>query len=161
VDCEGQPVVCERDNNIKLNNEIIPINKWEISGIPTCVGAVTNLVSWTEYPEMINFSGTCTYIGKFNVNSLYDNSYVCLDLGKVCDFVNVIVNGVDKGVVMWAPYKMDITDVVVKGENIVKLAVTNSIANCMEHAETPSGLIGPIKINIVYDSTAKNPVLLQ
>jgi len=48
---------------------------------------------------------------------------------------------------MWAPYVFDISAHVQNGRNVIKVEVTNTMANRLEEAMLPSGLIGPVIIS--------------
>jgi hypothetical protein len=54
--------------------------------------------------------------------------------------VEVIVNGKSAGVRLWAPYQMEITDLLKSGENTIEMRVANTLVNLLEAVERPSGL---------------------
>jgi hypothetical protein len=96
---------------------------------------------------MRNFSGTITYEHFFKLD-LSDLTVVrvFLDLGSVYHIAEIMINGRSAGVKMWSPYIFDITDFIRKGENRLKVHVTNTPANRISKAGLISGLIGPVKI---------------
>ena len=91
------------------------------------------LESLSRHPDagVRHFSGTATYARTINVPAgmLKAGRRVYLDLGRVEVLSGVMVNGRDMGVVWKEPYRVDITDVVRAGDNVVSLAVTNLWAN--------------------------------
>jgi hypothetical protein len=66
----------------------------------------------------------------------------------------IIVNGIGAGVLLTAPWKMDISNYVQAGQNTLEILVANTVANefCdapspyVNSAQTKSGLFGPIEL---------------
>jgi len=58
------------------------------------------------------------------------------------DALEVIVNGEQAGIRLWAPYDMEITGHLIPGENQIELRVANTLINLLEAVERPSGLCG-------------------
>ena len=54
---------------------------------------------------------------------------IILDLGEMNDIAQVKINGKDKGILWYPPYKMDVTNALKSGENKLEIAVTNNWAN--------------------------------
>jgi len=52
-----------------------------------------------------------------------------LNLGDVNVIAKVIVNGIDAGVSWIAPYTLDVTEALKKGENSLEIQITNQWAN--------------------------------
>ncbi|MNL90263.1 hypothetical protein D3C87_2211860 [compost metagenome] len=48
---------------------------------------------------------------------------------------------------MWSPYVFEIGAYVKPGANLLRVAVTNSLANRYDGKTFPSGLIGPVLLN--------------
>ena len=63
------------------------------------------------------------YTTTLNLDETYDARFV-LNLGQVATCASVAVNGEHVGDVLFAPYKLDITDALVKGENTIQITVT-------------------------------------
>jgi hypothetical protein len=98
-----------------------------------------------------------------------------LDLGKVGDIAEVIVNGTSAGILWKAPFQEDITGLLKKGTNRIEIKVTNEWTNRLagDMKSTPgkkvlnsslfvraaglneSGLLGPVKI-LKYNDTGGN-----
>ncbi|MBR1569754.1 MAG: hypothetical protein IJ651_03365 [Bacteroidales bacterium] len=111
------------------------------------------------------FSGTAVYSKNFTVAKA---GQTVIDLGEVADLAHVWVNGIDCGTVWKAPFTVDVTEAVKKGENTLRIEVTNVWSNriigdlqenCPEkitwtsmqfyRADTPlrpSGLLGPVSV---------------
>jgi hypothetical protein len=109
---------------------------WEVSfpansGAPALI-QLAKLISLHVHPEkgVKYFSGTCIYRKTFNAlkgrNSKYSYS---LDLGAVEVIAEIILNGNSFGV-MWArPFKVDVSDAIVNGDNHLEVRVTNLWVN--------------------------------
>ncbi len=127
------------------------------------------LPSWTQWPEMENFSGDVTYETTLEISSkppltepsscncaeasgqakasgeLLSSDKVILDLGDVCEIARLTVNDTAAGVRLWAPYTFDLTGLLQEGVNTISVEVSNALANGMSHSKLPSGLLGPVK----------------
>jgi hypothetical protein len=91
------------------------------------------LESLSRHPDfnIRHFSGTCRYSTIFY---LADSDFISsrrflLDLGTVATIAKISINGTDAGLLWKQPFIADITPFVKKGENILKLEVTNSWHN--------------------------------
>ncbi|MBW6502518.1 MAG: hypothetical protein K0B05_14100, partial [Bacteroidales bacterium] len=90
-----------------------------------------------------------------------------IDLGKVADLAEVMVNGKTAGLLWQAPFRTDITGLVRKGTNTITIKVTNQWTNRLAGDQKlppdrkilnsplfvfrrgdpdPSGLLGPVRI---------------
>lgn len=129
------------------------------------------LFDWSkEDDEQIRYySGTAFYTGTFPyTQSKREGEKVWLELGALCDVASVKVNGMDCGIAWTAPYEVDITKALRKGDNTIEIEVTNSWANALNGADQgkapyngiwtngkyrlaskdllPAGLLGPVKL---------------
>ena len=112
-------------------------NDWEVSFPKVKEGSKTfefnTLYDWTKHrnQEVKYYSGTATYEKTFKLKKrmISNDLKLMLDLGKVDIAARVILNGQDLGVLWKAPYKLDISDAVVKGKNKLKIEVTNQWTN--------------------------------
>jgi hypothetical protein len=75
------------------------------------------------------FSGTAVYQNNIKIDNLPSGKKVYLDLGKVSVIAKVKVNGKYAGGAWTAPYRVDITDFVKKGENAIEIEVSNTWIN--------------------------------
>jgi len=95
-----------------------------------------------KFPELIDFSkhadkeimyfaGTATYTKtlKISKKEFAKGKHIVLDLGEMNDLAQVKINGVDKGTLWYPPFKVDITDALKNGDNVIEISVTNNWAN--------------------------------
>ena len=78
------------------------------------------------------YSGTATYSTTFTAPATLTpkaKPRIWLDLGVVKDLARVRLNGRDLGVVWTAPWRVEVTDALRRGENQLEIAVTNTWAN--------------------------------
>jgi hypothetical protein len=130
------------------------------------------LQDWSLHPDdsIKYYSGAAYYRHNFTVPSSYSKR-VLLHLGSVKAVAKVKVNGVDVGGVWTAPYVLDITSAVKKGENQLEVKVVNTWVNrLIGDSKLPadqrktwlnrnpyrpdsrlqsSGLLGPVKLEVV------------
>jgi hypothetical protein len=122
------------------------------------------LIDWSLDSELRGMSGRGTYTTSFTVSATNAGSRLVLDLGNVKDVAEVTVNGKHAATLLLRPYQTDITDFVRPGENLLEVAVTNSLFNSMvlreprpflnAQAENLSGLmsaglIGPVQLKVM------------
>lgn len=102
------------------------------------------LGSWTELDP--RFSGSAGYERDvvLDAATLAGRQWV-LDLGTVRDVAEVEVNGARVGSRLWAPYRIDVTDALRAGRNVIHVRVTNTGANTRGETQ-PSGLLGPVAL---------------
>ena len=129
------------------------------------------LSDWTDNtdPVIKYFSGVATYTKTVVVPAaaLASDSRIELDLGKVHELAEVEVNGREAGIAWKPPYRLDITDEVKAGENLLSIKVVNLWPNRLIGDQQlgmtkvtfapnstyrandpllPSGLIGPVSL---------------
>ena len=97
------------------------------------------LFSWTEDPITRNFSGTGRYEINFKISSDYINKELklFLDLGKVVNIAEVIINDKNIGTVWMRNQKLDVTGVVNEGDNKLLILVTNTLINRVSAMKEP------------------------
>jgi hypothetical protein len=82
------------------------------------------------------FSGTARYTLNFNVLEDLKNKKAYLDLGDVREFATVKLNGISLGTAWCLPFKLPITEGVLKKENnILEIEVTNLSANRIRYLD--------------------------
>jgi len=125
--------------------------EWQITNAPIAIQKA-HLGSWTKWKGMETFSGTITYENTFDWKDMHLDNDIYLDLGDVHQLANVFINNEELGMKMWAPYKWKVSPtLLIEGCNSIRIEVTNSIANQMDNAKLPSGLLGPVTfIKTVY-----------
>jgi hypothetical protein len=101
--------------------------------------------SWTDqgYPY---FSGRAVYRKRFELPESFTNQRVFIEPEMQDDVLEVLVNGQSAGVRLWAPYQIQITDLLKSGQNTLELRVANTLVNLLEAVERPSGLSGTPKL---------------
>ena len=103
------------------------LGPWEVSFDPKWGGPAKvifdKLEDWSKRPEtgIKYYSGTATYRTTFQ--SKKANTH--LDLGKVEVMAEVTLNGKPLGTLWKPPYRVEITDVVKDGENVLEVKVVN------------------------------------
>jgi hypothetical protein len=75
------------------------------------------------------YSGDVEYLVEFNCDSIVALDAKVLDLGKVRYGCQVKLNGEPLGKRIWAPFSYDIQGKIKNGDNILKVTVTNTLAN--------------------------------
>jgi alpha-L-rhamnosidase len=82
------------------------------------------------------FSGTARYTLTFNVLEDLKNKKTYLDLGDVREFATVKLNGISLGTAWCLPFKLPITEGILKKENnILEIEVTNLSANRIRYLD--------------------------
>ena len=158
------------------NEELLLSSNWTVHFVPAISPEKTadynfdRLYAWNESqdPFIRFFSGTATYSTSFRWSPDHNTAEAVLELGKVFNMAHVYVNGKDLGLLWKEPYKMDISEALVEGNNTLEIKVTNSWGNQLigesalpmeeRAAKTSwefyspadplptSGLLGPVKI---------------
>lgn len=149
---------------------------WAVD-FPTNLGGpgtvkLDSLISWPSSADtgIKYFSGTASYTKTVNVKAGWQQqgAKMILDLGKVSDIAEVMVNGKPAGILWKAPYKIDITNALKAGANTIEIKVTNEWTNRIAgdymvpeskkvlrtppslfgrpSGGLPSGLMGPVEL---------------
>lgn len=126
------------------------IRNWRIKKTTGEVMADQALHSWTEYPELENYSGNLLYETTLDIGPIIFPKKAVLALGIVGEMAEVYINDRSIGVKMWAPYEFDITEFLADGIFKIGVDVTNSISNAMAKTKVSSGLLGPVTIKLYY-----------
>lgn len=81
-------------------------------------------------PGIKYFSGIASYSSRFSLpKGVKPSGSLWIDLGKVGDLAEVRVNGQAAGTTWFAPYRIDISKLVKKGENQIEVKVANLWVN--------------------------------
>ena len=142
---------------------------WQVE-FPSKRVTFDKLISWPEDsdPAIKYFSGTATYRTEFQVAKVNPDMY--LDLGIVHSIAKVRVNGQDLGILWKLPYRVDMSSALKPGKNTLEVEVVNAWLNRLVGDKqpgvtkpetftsskvgsektplTPSGLLGPVTIQI-------------
>jgi hypothetical protein len=117
------------------------------------------------------YSGTAVYTSTFNYKKDEGTKDVFIDLGSVGVMASVKINGQNIGTTWIAPFKLNANDAIKEGENTIEVEVVNVWRNRLtgdktlpederttwvnvdgitpEEALIPSGLIGPVTIQVI------------
>ena len=100
---------------------------WDLSFLGIGRLTLPGLRDWTtlEDGRMKCFSGTAEYRKTLPAPVPKDGGRLVLELGRVCDFAEVIVNGGAPAVLWRPPYEVDVTEAARKGELSLLIRVTN------------------------------------
>jgi hypothetical protein len=133
------------------------------------------LMPWNENPDpgIKYFSGTGTYSKTIQVPAEWINqgSRLWLDLGNVKNLAEITVNGKSLGIVWKTPFRVNISEVLMQGENKLEIKVSNLWVNRLigdlqagvvkkityttmpfyrvDSPLLPSGLLGPVTIQSI------------
>ena len=116
---------------------------WKIelkcNNFPTHASQSQFLNSWTDEPLTRNFSGTGQYKINFKLSSGYINEELrlILDLGKVGNIAEVILNDKNIDTIWMRDQKLDITEAIKRGENKLEILVTNTLINQISAMKEP------------------------
>lgn len=165
--------------NYPLPKTIIPLNNgWKAMFDVNRRGpagpvefAVLEDITQNKNFDIRHYSGTILYSKDFTLNQIPKGSSVILDLNDVGVMAKVKVNGQYAGGVWTAPYRLDISSLVKKGENTLAVEVVTTWQNrligdsglpenerktwtmCNNYKPTDtlqkSGLVGPVSIQII------------
>lgn len=119
----------------------------------TCEKGIAKTGDWAQGSVLENYSGSAWYRKKIILSEEQSKSEVMLDLGKVVATAEIHVNDSVAGILVTAPWKVNITNWIRKGENKIEILVYNTLANHYLTIPTKyrggslkSGLIGPVKL---------------
>jgi len=88
-----------------------------------------------------HYIGCLTYKCRVEVPIKYMGQQLFLKFDQVGAAADVQVNGKHAGLMLWRPYTLDVTNLLVEGENSVEVTVANTAANLLGKP-APAGLIG-------------------
>jgi hypothetical protein len=118
-----------------------------------CTKGTAQAGDWSDGSILENYSGGAWYRKNVTLSDIQADSQVTIDLGNVVATAEVHVNDLVAGIVVTAPWWIDISSFVKKGENKIEILVYNTLANHYLTIPTKyrgtslrSGLIGPVKL---------------
>ncbi|MHB8862025.1 MAG: glycosyl hydrolase [Pirellulaceae bacterium] len=130
-------------HDVELTNLPAPVpvtGPWEVRFTPgwgvSSDMTFEQLVAWNEHtdPAVQHFSGTATYRKTLSIPSEVLKSQKCrldLELGEVQVMARVTLNGQDLGTLWKPPFRVDITNIVKVGDNMLEIQVVNLWPNRM------------------------------
>jgi hypothetical protein len=111
---------------------------WEVSFDPKWGGPqeiiFDSLTDWSLHSDegIRYYSGIAKYHKNFDLPASIQsgkNSKIYLDLGEVKNIAKVRLNGKDLGIIWTSPWRVDITEVVIKNENNLEIEIANLWVN--------------------------------
>lgn len=114
----------------------------------------TQLMPWNESKDtsIRYYSGTATYTKHLELKRIPKTEYY-LDLGKVNELAEVIVNGQSTGILWRAPFRCRVDKLLHKGDNTIQVKVTNLWVNRLIGDEQPGAKRLTWTSRKFYDST--------
>ncbi len=125
-------------SNVKTETLSDLSNNWQVAFNPKWGGPkqalFSNLQDWSKMQDesIKYYSGIATYIKTFSINKApqqQKGAAIYLDLGEVKNMARVTLNGKDLGVIWTAPWRVDVSGYLQKGNNVLKIEVANLWAN--------------------------------
>jgi hypothetical protein len=120
-----------------------------------CTTGIAQTGNWSEGSVLECYSGGAWYRKSIMLSEKQANSRVIINLGKeVVATAEVKVNGKSAGILVAAPWKLDISEFVKKGDNKIEILVYNTLTNHFKTIPThynrnttqKSGLLGPVQL---------------
>ena len=144
-------LVVDRDESLisppappRFGEQSTPINPtWEVRDARGETVDVPAPGDWSRHPDWELFSGTLSYTAKIDIPPADE---ILLELGKVGDIAEVLLDDRTTGVRMWAPYRIALGQNIPPGTHRLEIRITNTMANAYEGIQASSGLIGPIHL---------------
>ena len=117
------------------------------------------LQSWEQFPALRYFSGTGIYTRKFTLTAeeLCPEAEILLILEHLGEAAEVWLNGEKAGEILMRPWRLDITPLLRKEENLLELRVCNLLINRAIDPDSPGELYPePLIDRWPYDTAALN-----
>ncbi|MBL7816478.1 MAG: hypothetical protein JNL70_15775 [Saprospiraceae bacterium] len=163
----AKPIVFTKGNpqNTEGGIEAVNLDKWAIQ-IGENRFENSPLFEWRTNEKTKFSSEKGIYISNFDLKTIQKGKKYYLDLGEVYYTASVKINGVLAGKRIFAPYELDITKLLKKGNNVVEINITTNRRNGFvgeakkgnkqymqfknkENTIVPSGLVGPVRLQLV------------
>jgi len=145
--------------NVFHAKEVLKIEKWDLSSDTISVKNTT-LFDWKTNARFKFSSQEGLYKSSFQLDNIDTKAVWFIDLGKVYFTAEVLINGKPAGTRINAPYCLNVTDLLKKGENTIEVRVTpgqlNGFIGEAEKGNKPyatfkrntglmsSGMVGPV-----------------
>jgi hypothetical protein len=126
----------QRVSTAKSKSKLLFSNKWDIEFYNEINHDLVkykhaDLKSWTLFSDssVKYYSGTATYTNSFIVDDIIQKRSAFIFFDSICNIATIKINGIDCGTLWTAPYRLDITKALKKGENKIEISVTNTWHN--------------------------------
>ncbi len=119
-----------------------------------CVSGEIPLGDWSQGNALESYSGGAWYRKAIELRAVQPGDRVSLDLGGVAASAEVHVNGRLAGIKVAPPWRLDISSLVVEGQNRIEVLVYNTLSNHYGTIPTRyrgspvSGLLGPVRLTV-------------
>lgn len=132
--------------------EVLKIEKWDISSDSISVKN-TLLFDWKNNERFKYLSREGLYKSTFQMDEINPQAAWFIDLGKVFFTAEVVINGKPAGKRIFAPYSLNITHLLKKGENTIEVRITPGQLN---------GFIGEAAMgNVLFNDYKSNTGLMS
>lgn len=125
---------------------------WEEPLVFECVPGRLTAGDWSRIDGLSSYSGGGWYRRTLRLTSEQARRPAQLDLGSVSASAEVRVNGKSAGVRMAPPFRVDLTGLLLPGDNRIEVLVYSALSNHYQTiptrylAPSPSGLLGPVTL---------------
>jgi hypothetical protein len=127
----------QKNISLKPTTSTVIAGEWNVAFVPKLgtpfQRTFSQLIDFSKHTDkdVMYFAGTATYTKtiKISKKELAKGKRIVLDLGEMNDLAQVKINGLDKGTLWYPPFKVDITNALKNGDNLIEIAVTNNWAN--------------------------------
>ena len=122
-----------------------------------CEPGLAPLGDWSQMGVLENYSGGAWYRKRVSLSEYPAHGKIEIDLGKVVATAEVRVNGKVAGIRVAPPWRLDVTDYLRPGNNLIEILVFNTLANhyltipTRYRGDLASGLMGPVQL-IIHSS---------
>jgi hypothetical protein len=128
-----------------------------------CVAGIGQIGNWSEGSVLECYSGGVWYRKNISLSKEQSSSKVMLNLGKeVIATAEVRVNGQPAGILVAAPWQIDISTLIKTGNNSIEVLVYNTLVNHFRTIPSTytdksqkSGLLGPVKLEFSTNTILK------
>jgi len=141
-EAEANRVTVETEiESIYIRGQFAVINRADEMDTPRRTICTAGDFAITKMPEYVNaerlekqgfpfFAGSITLEKEFTLDSMPENARLSITRPDsiVTEFV---INGTDAGMLIWAPYELDISGMLKEGANTLRMTLTNSCRNML------------------------------
>ena len=150
---DGSFVFEQKSEGSELISPIWEISVCEEKNLPSYrhYKTTAELESITGAEALYNFSGNIRYTATVKLDA---EKGTLLDLGEVGSTAEVKLNGKPVGVRVYPPYRFDLSDAAVSGDNALEITVTNTCVFAQHDNFSrylpirASGLMGPVSLTV-------------
>lgn len=115
--------------------EMLMEGPWKVHFPEESAGAGTieldSLVYWNrhENEQVRFFSGIAVYELEFDFGAIDEQKFSLLELSELSETARLTINGEEAGIIWKRPYRIDVTDFLREGKNVLRIEVANTWAN--------------------------------